>query len=651
MKLQYIIVILIIGFVCPSFGQSENALIPVNENNRWGFIDAEGNYIIKPRFYSIGAFSSNLAPAREDELYGYINTSGKFIIPSKYDFALPFINDIAKVYIKGKPFFIDKTGKILFEHDFLEFHHFENRNVTFALAENKKYAVINKTGNILIEPVFTGVGSFTNGLAVVRMPSDDGNNLYYGVIDEEGDFVLDFGEYDKITPYVNGFAKVWKYDDTHLNREIEGVIDANGDLIFTVSEKDFNFSVLRSDFTEGVAIVDLQDKHPKEGWTSRTQPKMGIINEAGELILKGEDIEEITYFNYNRAFVRKKNNQWSLIDKKGNIIKENLPGGLLENKTESDEKSLPFQNGIEILETPRGLVAIDTTGNALYPPKIASVDAILEHRREVNLFFYKSKTTAKEGHKVERWGIWDLEKNTLTKAKFDRVLGFVPSGLIHVVKGQEECVVDRLGHTVWIQRNKEGKNLPLNIDYMLNGYFYANAPSAHKKEFNLLGGHSTSGELPNPNTKKHKFPENEFNLIVRTNERTTFNNQAVGYKVYIANTTGETIYFKAEDSRLEMVMEALNQDGKWENIEYLPESFCGHSPHILDLPANHHWELSVPQYEGAFKTQLRLKLVYKVNFESSETKIIYSNEFSGSINPAQFWRKINSSSNMPEEGF
>ena len=71
----------------------------------------------------------------------------------------------------------------------------------------------------------------------------------------------------------------------------------------------------------------------------------------------------------------------------------------------------------------------------------------------------------------------------------------------------------------------------------------------------------------------------------------------------------------------------------------MPESFCGHSHHILDLPPNHHWELTVPQYAGAFKTKLRVKLVYKTNLESNETAVIYSNEFTGSINPAQFWRR------------
>ena len=339
-----------------------------------------------------------------------------------------------------------------------------------------------------------------------------------------------------------------------------------------------------------------------------------------------------------------------MIDKQGRIIKKYLPGGLLENKTESNQESLPFLNGIEILETPKGLVLIDTTGNPIYQPRTFG-RRVLEKRRERNILFYKEDVPSKEGHYVERWGFWDLEKNILTKAKFTRIFGFTPSGLIHVVKDEDECVVDKSGRVIWVQRNKDDKVLPLNIDYMLNGYFYANSPSAHKQEYSLFGGHSISGELPIENTKRHKFPENRLSLLVRTNERSTYRNHIAGYKTYITNASGDTVYFKAEDSRLEMMVEALNENGNWQSIEYLPQSFCGHSPHVLDLPPNHHWEFCIPEYAGAFKTKLRVKLVYKVGLKSNKTTVIYSNQFTGSINPAQFWRRKGSFDNLPENQF
>lgn len=652
MKLTYTLtLIVIIAFSAISFGQAENELIPIIENNLWGFIDSEGEYVIKPRFHSVGRFSSGLAPVRENAHYGYINTSGKFIISPKYDFALPFMNDIAKIYIQGKPFFIDKNGKILFSHDFIEFHHFEHRNITFALAKNNRYAVVNKSGKIIIEPVFNSVSRFNDGLAIVQMPSSDSSNVFFGVIDEDGQYVVDFGEYDNIEPYVNGFAKVSNYDNSFPLGTKKGIINENGELIFNISEKDFNLSSSKKDFVEGVAIVDIVEKNVAKNDLGIAQKlKKGFINEAGELIFERENVKEITYFNHNRAFLREEGDKWSLIDKRGNIIKDNLPGGLLENKTKSDTKSLPFLNGIEILETPKGFIVIDTSGNPIHATPRTFGRLLLEKRRVGNILIYKQKIESKEGHLVERYGFWDLETNLLTKAKFDRIMGFTPNGFFRVVKGNDECIVDRAARIVWIQRNKNAKVLPLNIDYMLNGYFYAYSFSADKKEFNVVGGgHSKSNNFPRENTKKHKFPENRFSLIVRTNERTTFDNHTIGYKVYIANSSRDTVYFKAKDSRLEMVVEGLNANGNWQNIEYLPKSFCAHSFHTLDLPPNYNWELSMPQYTGTFKTKLRIKLVHKTSLYSNETTVIYSNEFSASINPTQFWRQENSFNNMPKE--
>jgi hypothetical protein len=106
-----------------------------------------------------------------------------------------------------------------------------------------------------------------------------------------------------------------------------------------------------------------------------------------------------------------------------------------------------------------------------------------------------------------------------------------------------------------------------------------------------------------------------------------------------------------------MKMQALNSNGEWMDIEYLPSSWCGNSYHSVELPQNHFWELAALRYEGSFKTRLRIDLTYvdptdtkglprrDKNFgldwtyrERRELKVD-SNEFQGYVNPGQFWRK------------
>ena len=135
-----------------------------------------------------------------------------------------------------------------------------------------------------------------------------------------------------------------------------------------------------------------------------------------------------------------------------------------------------------------------------------------------------------------------------------------------------------------------------------------------------------------------------------------FGRKIKGMIVFVANATGDTIRFNAQDSRLYMKMQAIDPKGVWRDIEYIPNSWCGNSYHHLDLPENHYWTFVAPVYEGNFPTRLRIELKYvdpaenikgavkKIggldwSYRNKKELLLYSNEFEGSVNVAQFWRR------------
>jgi hypothetical protein len=77
----------------------------------------------------------------------------------------------------------------------------------------------------------------------------------------------------------------------------------------------------------------------------------------------------------------------------------------------------------------------------------------------------------------------------------------------------------------------------------------------------------------------------------------------------------------------------------------LPGSYCGNSYHTLTLEPNYYWKFVTPVYDGDVKTKLRIQLTYidpadKSPYSRNRKEItLYSNEYDGSINPAQFWRE------------
>lgn len=57
----------------------------VRKNNKWGFVDSDGNMIIKPTFQEAHSFYNNYAAVKVDGKWGFIDASGKMVIDPKFD--------------------------------------------------------------------------------------------------------------------------------------------------------------------------------------------------------------------------------------------------------------------------------------------------------------------------------------------------------------------------------------------------------------------------------------------------------------------------------------------------------------------------------------------------------------------------------------
>ncbi|MBT0831658.1 WG repeat-containing protein [Campylobacter lari] len=77
-------------------------------NTKWGFIDKNGDFIIKPQFDYIGNFKKGLAIVGyginlfdcNAEKYGFIKENGKILIDIQFDEVGDFEEGYAKVAIK-----------------------------------------------------------------------------------------------------------------------------------------------------------------------------------------------------------------------------------------------------------------------------------------------------------------------------------------------------------------------------------------------------------------------------------------------------------------------------------------------------------------------------------------------------------------------
>jgi len=636
---------LVIFSVCQ--GQTNDRhLFRILENGKTGFIDQSGQVVIEPVFLSAEEFTEGLAPARINGTYGYIDETGNFIIQPQFDHVTPFNEGLAIAFTDGQPFYINKQGQKPFEIDFPAFEQFYNGRAKVQTA-TKKLGFIDRHGKLLIDTAFKRVNSFIDGFAVVQginhrpfTNREKGieQNLEIGVIDTLGEFVIPYGKCEEIQDFENGYFRVeipaesWDTIDGYSTQT--AFLDKNGKLVLAKAHE--NGCWIDGNIHCGLARMNLYKYWilEKKGnlYTSGNNYE-GFIDLSGEIVINDTSFEYVNDFSNNRAFVRVRDSRdYVIIDRQGEVIsKDTFPRIIGEG----------FKDGVAFVEKDGLYGMIDTNSTFLIEPQFEGIDElgiIGDH------FFFFDWNQEENGNSERVYGIAKKDGSILlepTMQDFSRY-GF-QNGLLNCYINNKLTYIDGEGKIVWqASENRLGKLLNMNIDFMNRGYFYAYSLPNTKEEG---GGWGKSKNIPMAIPKKNNFPPNALSVMVHPEIKDTIFKSYNGITVYIANTSLDTIDFSAQDSRLYMKVQALNSKGEWKDIEYLPSSWCGNSYHTLALAPNHFWTFLTPVYAGDSKTKLRVALNYIDPTDKSEKDrgkkdiTLYSNEYEGSINPGQFWKK------------
>ncbi|MDQ3017934.1 MAG: WG repeat-containing protein [Bacteroidota bacterium] len=158
-------------------------------DEKTGFIDSTGNFVIENKFESASPFKEDKAWAMleirdktaADTLTikgGFINISGQFLIMPQYDFGWDFCEGYATVWTRSEDKkqkiwkVIDAKGDVVL--DDLLYVTVGSLNEGFIPVQNAelKWGFINIKGEVVIEPQFSGINHFKNGLARMETGPD-----------------------------------------------------------------------------------------------------------------------------------------------------------------------------------------------------------------------------------------------------------------------------------------------------------------------------------------------------------------------------------------------------------------------------------------------------------------------------------------------
>jgi len=264
-----ILVIFISSFAYAETRQKARELFPVEIDEKFGFIDKNGKIVIPPKFDHVTDFSEGLAAFTkgdaESGLMGYIDVSGHVVIKPKYQWGAPFNEGVAIARYKNKLILIDKTGKQLqeYEHDMAEQGFAEGvaaKALVFTERVGVFYGFIDKTGKVVIPPVYRHALNFSEGLASVEEDSSQRKkNRKKGFIDHNNKWVIP-PQFKLAKSFSEGLSAVYS------ERGQCSYIDKTGKVVIPAKYKQCG------NFSEGLAAVS-------------TDSLTGFINTKGEMII------------------------------------------------------------------------------------------------------------------------------------------------------------------------------------------------------------------------------------------------------------------------------------------------------------------------------------------------------------------------------
>lgn len=397
--------------------RADNGLIPVRQNWKWGFINYQGKFVIKPQFQLardafykgvavvnrnqlinskgkvifqdksieyIGLFNNGLAIAKKNGKIGYLNTKGKFVISPTYEEATSFYNQATLVKKNGKWALINNKGKLLtaFNIEDKNYGPEYRKSGQFPVKINGLWGSMNYKGKLVVPAEFQDKIEFRGNTVEWGLHRD----AYSAIVRKDGLIIpLDKQHYSLGEPQ-NG---LWIIQDSG-----EGIVDVSGQLI--VEPQDDQKVILSEDGS--YAVRDIKD--PSAGWT---------FYKKDQTLLFESNYTDIQAFSEDLAAV-KVNQKWGYVSKQGDI---KIPA-------QFEEANL-FQMGSAVIRKSGKYGLIGNRGEVILPAKYDEIVPLIERTNYMNNRIEKV-TTKNPLYRVKlkkNYGIVDSRGKIVMDVKYE----------------------------------------------------------------------------------------------------------------------------------------------------------------------------------------------------------------------------------------
>ena len=403
---------------------------------------------------------SGFAVIKRDNKYGYIDKEGNIIKDFEYSYASDFNNNIAIAEKNGKYITLYSNGTEIKEYDFIIKNFKVNKNLFLedleVIEKDNKEGYINKNMEIIINPKYDFASEFHEGLAIV----ENNNNFY--IVDKTGKELFDLQKvsvdtndyfsddllvvkYNNKCAYINKSFKFVSniYDEASTLKNGMGLVNKNGKYGFIDKSGKLVINLIydeATDFADDVVIVKKNEKY-------------GIINKQGQEVVGFEYDKIIRNLSNDKIFSVTKDGENYYIDKNETryddckvsddnwiSISNNGKYGYIDKNLNLKinyqfELAENFYDGISVVVENEKYACLDKNGRMVY------INA--------NVQEMKNHSEGLIGVKINgKWGFADVKTgNIVINPEYDDVQEFHEDRAV-VIKNNKQAYIDKNGNIV-----------------------------------------------------------------------------------------------------------------------------------------------------------------------------------------------------------
>ena len=171
---------------------------------------------IRDKYDFIGTLSDNMIRVERDNKWQFIDSNGNIVISSSFDMAYDFIEGRAAVSIGDKWGLINQNGEFVIPPIYDDLTWDGDANITI-VSDNGVMGLISRTGKIIAPFIYDSIHTCSDGCLLAQ------TDYFYGYLKPNGSVAIEF-KYDIASSFSDGIAMVQMGDDKFL-------IDIHGERI------------------------------------------------------------------------------------------------------------------------------------------------------------------------------------------------------------------------------------------------------------------------------------------------------------------------------------------------------------------------------------------------------------------------------------